>query len=187
MRHAVAAMIFVALPLEIAGAQDAKVVTSTTVLTSGEASGVGGGRQTQFGMFDVCRADKIDDDAILIATAKALGELGLTLDPPSTDILGAIKVGREWKTSPSSIQSRWIDDYNASTEFKLGRGYRYYVTYYGRVFLKGSSFILQTATSLRMGNSSQESQPYNGDFDPKFFHIRLQAEILKDLKHDGCS
>ena len=169
------------------GASEGKFVTTTTVLTSGQVSGVGGGSQSKFGMFDVCHADKMDRGTIEIATAKALGELGLSLDPPATDVLSAIKVGSEWKTSPADIRTQWLHEYNSSTEFKLDEGYRYYVEYNGIVFLKGSALILQTMTSLRMGNSSQESQPYNGDFDPTYFHMRLQAEILKDLKTDGCT
>jgi hypothetical protein len=167
--------------------RDSAIVTTSTVLTSGPVSGVGGGKQAKFGMFDVCRADKVNNDAVEIATAKALANLGLSLDPPSTDVFTAIKIGNEWKTSPSNVAAVSLKEYNSSTELKLVDGYRYYVTYYGRVALKGSSLILQTMTSLSMGNTSQESQPYTGDFDPEYFHTRLQSEILKDLKNDGCS
>lgn len=172
---------------EPALAQEGKIVSTTSVLTSGGVSGVGGGRQARLGIVDVCRADRMGQDAVEIATAKALGTLGLSLDPPSTDMLTAIKIGNEWKTSPANLQTQSVDEYNATTELKLAKGYKYYVTYYGRVLLKGSSLILQTVTSIRTGNTSQESQPYSGDFDPHYFHIRLQAEILKDLKNNGCS
>lgn len=168
-------------------AEEGKMFNSSTILTSGEVSGVGGGQQTQFGMFNVCRADKMDGEAVEIATASALGNLGLTLDPPSVDMLSALKIGDEWKTGPANLGSDSIAAYNAKTELKLSKGYRYYVTYHGRILLKGSALILQTMTSLRTGNNSAESQPYSGDFDPKYFHERLQAEILKGLRQDGCS
>lgn len=167
-------------------AQEGKFATSTTVLTSGSTNGVGGGLQEQFSAFDVCHAEKVTPDLVEIATAKALGSLGLTLDPPSTDILGALKLGNEWKTGPSDVHPDLVTDYNSMARVKLDPGNNYFVTYYGRVTLRGSALILQTMTKLAIGRSSQETWPYNGDFDPKYFHIRLQSEILKDLNHVAC-
>ncbi|MBZ9994035.1 hypothetical protein [Mesorhizobium sp. BH1-1-4] len=164
-----------------------QAVTSTTLLTSGVSRGVGGGPQQGFGLLNVCDAQKITDDAIVVATAKALDDLGLSLDPPTTDPLSTLTIGAEWRTSPSTLSGDVVDGYNEASQFQLNKAYRYYVSYQGRLGLKGRSLVLQTVTALFTGSNSQESQPFTGDFDPRYFHTILQKKILEEIQNYGCS
>lgn len=166
---------------------DGAEVTSKTVLLSGKPLGVGGGPRNGFGILNVCRADKIGAKAVEVAVATAFDEMGLSLDPPTLDLIEALEPGKRWRTSPTSITGDLMTAYNTKASKPLPAGYQYYVSYRGQVTLLGRSLTLTTVTSLNFGGkSSGESLPYTGDFDSNFFHEALEAKILKGIENYGC-
>ncbi len=162
------------------------MVTSTTLLTSGKSMGVGGGPQGNSSVVGVCEVSKINEDEIGDATASALDALGISLDPPTTNPFEVVSIGNEWHTRPSKIKATELAAYNAQTEAPLVNKYPFYVSYDASLFLRGRALRLQTITTLRKGLNANESEPYRGDFDPKFFHGMLLNKILEQLTERGC-
>lgn len=171
----------------IAVAGDDSEVTSKTILMSGKPLGVGGGPRNGFGILNVCRADKIGEKAVEVAVATAFDEMGLSLDPPTLDLIEALEPGKRWRTTPTSVTRDLMAAYNANASKPLPTGYQYYVSYRGQVALLGRSLTLTTVTSLNFGGkSSGESLPFTGDFDSNFFHEALEDKILKGIENYGC-
>lgn len=162
------------------------MVTSTTLLTSGKSMGVGGGPQGNSSIVGVCDVSKINKDDVGDATASALDALGISLDPPTTNPYEVVAIGNEWHTRPTKIKGSELDAYNAKTDAPLVNKYPFYVSYDASLFLRGRALRLQTVTTLRKGLNANESEPYRGDFDPKFFHSMLLTKILEQLAERGC-
>jgi hypothetical protein len=187
MKHVVLVglMLSSAIPIA-ASAQDGKVTTKTLIM-SGKPLGVGGGARGNFGILNVCRSEKVNEQSVEVAIAAALAEFGLSLDPPTLDMLAALRLGKEWRTSPSNVTAPLMIDYNKKAPKPLPAGYQYYIEYQGEVALIGRSLVFTTVTFLRYGTSnSQASQPYKGDYDHLFFHAALESAILSEITSYGC-
>lgn len=167
--------------------QDEDTVTSKTILMSGKPLGVGGGPRNGFGVLNVCSAEKIGEKAVEVAVATAFDEMGLSLDPPTLDLLGALGIGKTWRTSASNVSSGLLSEYNTNARQPLPDGHRYYVSYKGKLTIEGRALTFTSVTSLNYGGkTSAESLPYNGDFDNRFFHKSLENLILKGIEIYGC-
>ena len=175
------------LPAAIALAEDPRAVVTTALLTSGRSMGVGGGSRANSSVLGVCDVTKVTNDEIADAIASALDDLGLSLDPPTTNPYEVVAVGKEWRTRPAKVSMRDLADYNSHTEAPLAAQYPFYISYDASLLLRGRSLRFQTVTTLRKGVNANESVPYPGDFDPKFFHNTLQRKIFEEIARRGCS